>query len=128
MWILLANSDWKSRSSLTDRLQDLGHDVVVVTEAEDAVRAAFEVVYDAVLLVCENAELDSLEAARAIRRREVGTGRHVPIICLTSSVPREQCLAAGMNDYAPLEGPPGELKEVLERWVFRFSVPVLSSP
>ncbi len=111
---------------MADRLQNLGHDVVVVAEAEEAVQSAFEVVYDAVLMVCEKPGLDSLEAARAIRRREVGTGRHVPIICLTSSVPREQCLAAGMNDYAPLEGPPGGLERVLERWVFRFSDPVLS--
>ena len=126
MWILVANNDSKSRTSLAARLQNLGHDVVVVAEAEEAVQAAFEVVYDAILMVCEKPGLDSLEAARAIRRREVGTGRHVPIICLTSSLPREQCLAAGMNDNAPLEGPPGGLEEVLERWVFRFSDPVLS--
>ncbi len=126
MWILVADNDSKSRSSLAARLQNLGHDVVVVAEAEEVEQAAFEVVYDAVLMVCEKPGLDSLEAARAIRRREVGTGRHVPIICLTSSLPRERCLAAGMNDYAPLEGPPGGLEEVLERWVFWFSAPVLS--
>src|SRR5262249_171213 len=47
-------------------------------------------------------EVDGFQVARAVREREQRSGGHLPIIALTArsrSEDREQCLAAGMDDF-----------------------------
>ena len=47
-------------------------------------------------------ELDGFQVVRAVRERERTAGGHLPIIALTArsrKEDREQCLAAGMDDF-----------------------------
>jgi len=64
-------------------------------------------------------QMDGFEATRAIRGAEVGTDRHVPIVALTASAlqsDREQCLAAGMDDYLAKPFTKQTLTAALESW------------
>jgi CheY-like chemotaxis protein len=63
--------------------------------------------------------MDGFEATRAIRAAEVGTVRHVPIVALTANAmqrDREECLAAGMDDYLTKPFTKQALTTALERW------------
>ena len=64
-------------------------------------------------------EMDGFAATAAIRDRERGTGRHIPIIAMTAHAmqgDRERCLAAGMDGYLSKPIRPGPLREALRAW------------
>jgi CheY-like chemotaxis protein len=70
---------------------------------KEAVAAASGTKYDLILMDCHMPEMDGFTASREIRRNEAECGKErVPIIALTGDVQmgvKEQCQAAGMDDY-----------------------------
>jgi CheY-like chemotaxis protein len=79
-----------------------GHTVVTA----DNGRAALELLegepFDVALMDVQMPVMDGLEATAAIRDRERGAGRHLPILALTANAQpddRERCLRAGMDGY-----------------------------
>ncbi|WP_242217558.1 PAS-domain containing protein [Shinella zoogloeoides] len=64
--------------------------------------------------------MNGLEASREIRALESGSGHRVPIVAVTAHVldgDREQCFAAGMDDYLAKPISIEKLEEKLDRWL-----------
>jgi CheY-like chemotaxis protein len=73
--------------------------------------------YDVVLMDVQMPRMDGLEATRAIRRQWPGTSGPV-VIAMTANAfqdDREECLAAGMDDYLPKPIRITELQAILGR-------------
>jgi CheY-like chemotaxis protein len=65
-------------------------------------------------------EMDGYEATRQIRSLEVTTDSHVPVIAMTANAmsgDRENCIAAGMDDYVAKPVTRHTIAEVLDRWL-----------
>src|SRR4029077_51478 len=94
----------------------------------EAVDAMARLPYDLVFMDCQMPEMDGYEASRAIRAAERGhaSGRRVPIVALTANAlqgDREQCLAAGMDDYLTKPITKAAFGASLHRWATQGSPP-----
>lgn len=72
---------------------------------------------DVILMDVQMPLMDGFQTTAAIRREEVGNGRHLTIIGMTAHAmcgDRERCLEAGMDDYLAKPIRAEELKHLLE--------------
>jgi len=79
-----------------------GHKVVTAQNGQQAIQMWESQPFDAILMDVQMPEMNGFEATAEIRRREAGTGRHVPIIAMTAHTmvgDKERCVAAGMDRY-----------------------------
>ncbi|MEW6263031.1 MAG: ATP-binding protein [Thermodesulfobacteriota bacterium] len=102
-------------------LTRLGYAVTPVSSGEEALQALTSGSYDLVLMDVEMPGLDGLETTRLIRQGRAGDeNRDLPVIALTAhalSWFRDNCLSAGMNDYAskPVDFP--GLDHIIQSWL-----------
>ena len=102
--VLVAEDNAVNQRVVTRMLETAGCRVDAVANGREAVDAMARRPYDVVFMDCQMPEMDGYEASRAIRaaERAGASGRRVPIVALTANAlqgDREQCLAAGMDDY-----------------------------
>ena len=116
--ILLAEDNVVNQKIAMRLLEKYGCRVDVAPNGIDAVEMSARFNYDLIFMDCGMPEMDGYAATKAIRARESAQSR-VPIVALTAHVvagTREQCLAAGMDDYIPKPASPGVIKQALLRW------------
>lgn len=78
--------------------------------------------YDMIITDCQMPEMDGYEVSRAIRQREIITGKRTPVIAMTANAmvgDREKCLDAGMDDYVSKPINSNRLMEVLIKYLTR---------
>ena len=101
MRVLVAEDNAVNRQLALALLGKLGYQADVVENGQEAVDALEREAYDVVLMDVQMPELDGLEATRRIRER-FGSQDGPTIIAMTANAmegDREECLAAGMDDY-----------------------------
>ena len=100
--VLLAEDNLVNQRLAVRILEKRGHSAVVAGNGKEVLRLLEREPFDLVLMDLEMPEMSGFEATAAIRARERGTGRHIPILALTAHAmkgDRERCLAAGMDGY-----------------------------
>jgi CheY-like chemotaxis protein len=101
-------------------LSQLGYRVDIAANGLEALTALERTSYAAVLMDCQMPEMDGYTATAAIRRSELRSGHHIPIIAVTAGAfveDQKRCLEAGMDDYISKPIKLIELKNVLNKWV-----------
>ncbi len=102
MKVLLAEDNAVNRALAKKLLEKHGHTVVLAENGREVLDALSRETVDLVLMDLQMPAMDGLEAIAAVRKKEMGTGVHLPIVALTAHAmkgDRERCLAAGADDY-----------------------------
>jgi len=102
--LLIAEDNEVNQRVITAMVTKLGYTYDVVGDGAQAVEAARDTAYDAILMDVQMPNIDGVMATRLIREEERDLDRHVPIIAITAHAmrgTREDYLAAGMSDFVP---------------------------
>jgi CheY-like chemotaxis protein len=124
--VLVAEDNVVNQKVAMRMLEKLGCRVDVVANGLEAVEAIGRIAYDCVFMDCQMPEMDGYEATAAIRQHAGQDRMHLPIIAMTANAmqgDREQCLAAGMDDYVSKPVTTDDLLAVLRRWVWSSAAP-----
>jgi two-component system sensor histidine kinase/response regulator len=108
--ILLTEDNVINQRVARRMIEKAGHTVVIAGNGREALDWLSREEFDIVLMDVQMPEMDGLEATAAIRKRERGTGVHIPIIAMTAHAMKgdeERCLASGMDGYLakPIRAP-----------------------
>jgi len=121
--VLVVDDSEVNRTLARAQIARLGHECTLATSGAEAIELlnpsdGGSHGYDLVLMDWHMPELDGLEATQRIR--SLGSSIDQPtIVAMTASVmtgDREQCLAAGMNDYLAKPVSIGDLGSMIDRW------------
>ena len=99
-------------------LQEYGIQVDTAVDGEQALHLVRAEPYDLVLMDVQMPVMDGLAATRAIRQMPDRMG--VPIVAMTANAmdqDRDECLAAGMNDFLPKPIDPDRLLTLVREWL-----------
>ncbi len=116
--ILLAEDNPVNQHVAVRLLQKRGYEVAVARNGVEALKALETQTFDLVLMDVQMPEMDGFEATAAIRQKERGQGRRLPIIALTAHAmagDEERCLRAGMDGYIPKPISPELLFAAIEK-------------
>lgn len=119
--ILLAEDDQINQHMTKLFLTKSGYHVDVASNGHQALKLLEENDYALVLMDCMMPELSGYEATAIIRNPASSVRNHkIPVIALTANALREDrdnCLAAGMDDYLAKPIEVTKVLEILKKWV-----------
>jgi len=114
--VLLAEDNAVNALLATVLLKKAGHHVTHVVTGRKALDALAASEFDVILMDVQMPEMDGMEATEAIRRGEVSTGRHIPIVAFTAHAmaeDRKLFLASGADGYLTKPFTPEQLHAVI---------------
>lgn len=119
--ILVAEDSPVNREVAGGMLELLGYQAEMAENGRQAMELAARTHFDLVLMDCQMPEMDGLTATGEIRRHEAASGQQrLTIIALTANAmqgDREQCLAAGMDDYLTKPYTQVQLQAIVQKWL-----------
>lgn len=101
-------------------LESLGYSVDQAASGAEAIEQFKTAEYAAIIMDFNMPNMNGFECAAKIRELENGSGSRVPIICMSAAKDgsmKEQCLAAGLDDFLEKDCSVGELMATLLHWV-----------
>jgi CheY-like chemotaxis protein len=137
--ILLVEDNQVNQAVATAMLKKLGYrNVHIANNGREALDKVEQAHYDVILMDMQMPVMDGYEATAALRAREQALAAtaggtailHTPVIALTANAiqgDRENCLAAGTDDYLGKPYTSDELHDVLEKWLPQSGQKLLSS-
>jgi PAS domain S-box-containing protein len=117
--VLVAEDNVVNQKVAVRMLERLGLRPDVAADGREAVELCTMLPYDLIFMDCQMPEMDGYTATAEIRKRQGSNGR-VAIIAMTAEAmegSREQCIAAGMDDYIAKPVRLDDMIEALEKWV-----------
>ncbi len=120
--VLLAEDNEPNLLVAQAMLRTFGCKIRIAKNGHEALEAMAAEAFDIVLMDCQMPGMDGLEATREIRAREAeaGDGKRIPIVAVTAHArrsDRDDCIAAGMDDYICKPYTKTDLRRALEKWV-----------
>jgi len=115
--ILLAEDNSVNQLVSTRMLEKRGHQVTAANNGRETLDQLDKGEFDLVFMDIHMPEMDGIEATMALRRKEVASHEHQPIIALTAMAmkgDRDRCLNAGMDGYLSKPINQQELDAILE--------------
>ncbi|HXL22312.1 MAG TPA: response regulator [Candidatus Dormibacteraeota bacterium] len=116
--ILLVEDNRVNQTMAIRLLEKRGHEVTLAGTGRAALEALEKHTPDIVLMDVQMPEMDGFQATAAIRKRELISGKHVPIIAMTAHAmagDKERCLDAGMDGYVSKPLRPEDLLSTMEQ-------------
>jgi CheY-like chemotaxis protein len=123
--ILLAEDNAVNQKISLALFRKLGCTADTAGNGIEVIEALQRIPYTLIFMDCQMPEMDGFEATRLIRRREMESGQACPwkapvhVIALTAGAmqgDRENCYAAGMDDFVSKPVRLAEMQAALERW------------
>jgi two-component system, sensor histidine kinase and response regulator len=105
-------------------LKNLGFEAHMACNGQQVLQKLKLTPYSLILMDCQMPELDGFETTRSIRKLEATSGKHIPIVAMTAHAiegSRDECVAAGMDDYVSKPIDPEKLESVISKWLPRQS-------
>ncbi|MCE7064676.1 response regulator [Dyadobacter sp. CY326] len=117
--ILVADDDMRNIFALSAVLEEAGFKIEIATNGREAITKLEDTPeIDLVLMDVMMPEMDGIEATKQIR--QVNKWQNLPIIAVTAKAmqgDREQCLAAGANDYISKPVDVDKLLSLIKVWL-----------